>query len=55
MLKCGEKNNTNYTFGKAEKQIKSAKKMNKAANFCSACGERLAKNADYCSKCGSPI
>lgn len=56
MLKCGEKNNTDYTFGKVEKKIKLAKKNKKAsANFCTACGNKLAVSASYCSKCGSPV
>jgi len=56
MLKCGEKNNTNYTFGKAQKPIKEAKKANKAVgSFCTACGTKLSAKASYCSKCGSPV
>jgi len=56
MLKCGEKNNTNYTFGKAKMPIKEAKKVNKAAGiFCTACGTKLPAKASYCSKCGSPV
>ena len=55
MLKCGEKNNTNYTFGKAETKIKKAHKAKGACIFCSACGKKLAKGADFCSKCGSPV
>ena len=53
MLKCGQKNNKNYTFGLTNKQIKEAevvctlvcpkcgKKLNKCMNFCSGCGEKL--------------
>ena len=55
MLKYGQKNNTNYTFGITEKQIKEAKRIKKITRFCTACGTRLLENADYCSKCGSPI
>ena len=56
MLKCGEKNNTNYTFGKVEKPVKVAKKRkNSGGNFCTACGNKLAASASYCSKCGSPV
>lgn len=53
MLKCGEKNNTNYTFGKVEIETKKIKKA--SGNFCTACGTKLAPQASYCSKCGSPI
>ena len=56
MLKCGEKNNTNYTFGKAEKPVKVAKKQKQSSGiFCSACGKKLSASASYCSKCGSPV
>ena len=56
MLKCGEKNNTDYTFGKAQKPIKEANKSKKASgSFCTACGNALSVKASYCSKCGSPV
>jgi hypothetical protein len=56
MLKCGEKKNTNYTFGKVEKPIKEAKKIKKSSgNFCTACGNKLTVSASYCSRCGSPV
>ena len=55
MLKCGEKNNNDYTFGKVEKKIKLANKTTISSNFCTACGTKLNKNVDFCSKCGSPI
>ena len=55
-LKCGEKNNTNYTFGKTDKKIKKAdNKPQKPFNFCTACGNKLSASAIYCSKCGSPV
>lgn len=56
MLKCGEKNNTNYTFGKVEKPIKQAKSL-KITNgrFCTACGKKLNARASFCSRCGSPV
>jgi predicted amidophosphoribosyltransferase len=53
MLKCGQKDNANYTFGVSEKQIKKANKD--ASKFCSACGSKIRANTDYCSKCGSPV
>lgn len=56
MLKCGEKNNHDYTFGKAEKPIKKAKKIKQSSgHFCTACGNKLLAAASYCSKCGSPV
>ena len=56
MLKCGEKNNTDYTFGKSEKTVKVARKKKQASgSFCSACGKKLSAMASYCSKCGSPV
>ena len=54
MQKCGEKNNTNYTFGKVEKpKIKKAQKS--IAHFCTACGGKLLESDSYCSRCGSPV
>ena len=56
MLKCGEKNNTEYTFGKAKKPVKVAKNNKKAiGSFCTACGTKLSSKASFCSKCGSPV
>lgn len=54
MLKCGEKNNTDYTFGKVKRQIKEAGKQS-GSSFCSACGSKLSALASYCTKCGSPV
>ena len=56
MLKCGEKNNITYTFGKAEKPIKQAKSLkNTSGRFCTACGKKLSERASFCSRCGSPV
>ena len=56
MLKCGEKNNTDYTFGKAQKSIKEAKKVKQSSGkFCTACGNKISASASYCSICGSPV
>jgi len=56
MLKCGEKNNTEYTFGKSEKPIKEAKKNKQSSGiFCTACGNKMSSKSSYCSKCGSPV
>ena len=55
MLKCGEKNNTDYTFGKSEQPIKEAKQDKTVNSFCTACGTKLTAYASYCPKCGSPV
>jgi len=55
MLKCGEKNNSNYAFGKIDKNAQK-KSINKIqSNFCSACGTKIAEHENYCYKCGSPV
>lgn len=46
MLKCGQKNNHNYTFGHKENGIKIASVK------CPNCGEKNDSISKYCSQCG---
>jgi hypothetical protein len=53
MYKCGQKENTNYTFGvKESSKIKEARR---SACTCSKCGETYSSFVGYCSKCGEKI
>ena len=54
MLKCGQKNNTKYTFGITKEQKEEIKE---ATNIlcCSSCGSKCLKNSKFCSNCGKEI
>jgi rRNA maturation endonuclease Nob1 len=54
MLKCGQKDNKNYTFGVTEKQIKEAQEV-KAILSCLSCGKTFDKKVSFCSSCGGKI
>jgi len=53
MLKCGQKDNKNYTFGVTEKQIKEAQEVEKVC--CASCGVCLTKKMKFCPSCGEKI
>ena len=50
-LKCGQKDNKNYTFGIRKEQ------MEKEANTvcCSRCGSCFASNKSRCPTCGAKL
>ena len=52
MYKCGQKENTNYTFGviKENSQVKDD-----IICTCSKCGEVYFSSFKFCSKCGERI
>lgn len=53
MLKCGQKNNKNYTFGKTEKQIKEMQVFEeKKKCFCVSCGTKILCTSNFCPNCG---
>jgi len=54
MLKCGQKDNKNYTFGVRKEQIEDEKKE---ANriCCASCGTCLTKKMRYCPSCGKEL
>jgi hypothetical protein len=55
MLKCGQKDNKNYTFGVRNEQIKEAVKDIETA-FCPCCGKMVVVGqANYCSRCGEKL
>ena len=56
MLKCGQKDNTNYTFGLTDKQIKEAKLMEIKEIFtCPYCGQTSIVKTRFCPNCGEKI
>ena len=55
MLKCGQKDNKNYTFGVRSDQIKEAVEEIKTA-FCPCCGKMVVVGqSNYCSRCGEKL
>jgi len=60
MLKCGQKDNTKYTFGLRKEQISEEGDSVSASNKeyitkCSKCGAIIQSFSKYCSFCGSEI
>lgn len=53
MLKCGQKDNLNYTFGISKAQIKEAE--DKIICACSKCGKTFNRKVNFCSICGEKI
>ena len=55
MLKCGQQDNRNYTFGVKDEQIKVAVEDIKTAS-CPCCGKIVVVgNSNYCSRCGEKL
>ena len=54
MLKCGQKDNKNYTFGVRKEQIEE---QEKEANriCCASCGTCLTQRMKYCPSCGERL
>jgi uncharacterized OB-fold protein len=54
MLKCGQKNNSNYTFGIDEKQMREQKEAQKTtiAHTCPHCGQTSMVKTSFCPNCG---
>lgn len=57
MLKCGQQNNTNYTFGVTEKQIKEKKEILPSiiAHTCPHCGQTSIVKTNFCPNCGENV
>ena len=56
MLKCGQKNNQNYTFGLNEKQIKEAELKEVGEHkICFACKVSITSKAKFCPSCGEKL
>ena len=55
MLKCGQKDNQNYTFGVRLEQIKKSI-TDIETKFCSQCGKMVVVGiSNFCSRCGEKI
>ena len=56
-LKCGQKNNTRYTFGLRKEQREEIEVSKEAMGtiHCSSCGKSCNKNANFCRHCGAKI
>ena len=52
MLKCGQKDNKNYTFGVTDKQIKEAQAEEMEIFTCSDCGQSSMIKTNFCPNCG---
>ena len=52
MLKCGQKDNKNYTFGVRKEQIEE-KEVSKIC--CASCGTCLTKKMSFCPSCGEKL
>lgn len=53
MLKCGQKDNTNYTFGLTKEQREEIKTVTKTS--CSLCGNLCKVSSNYCPHCGAKL
>tara|TARA_Y100000310_G_scaffold13838_1_gene14115 strand:- start:2309 stop:2473 length:165 start_codon:yes stop_codon:yes gene_type:complete len=54
MLKCGQKDNQNYTFGVRKDQMEVTK-VAAPKRCCSACGVCVTDDAMYCPQCGEEL
>ena len=57
MLKCGQKDNTKYTFGLRKEQREENKVAKEAMRMmqCSSCGKKCRKGSSFCSSCGAKL
>ncbi len=59
MLKCGQKNNKNYTFGLRKEQTESfedlIEKRHEEHFCCHKCGSCFPVKTSYCPNCGSKL
>ena len=55
MLKCGQKDNRNYTFGVRKDQIEKTADREEDKLCCSSCGVCLTSKMEYCPSCGEKL
>jgi DNA-directed RNA polymerase subunit RPC12/RpoP len=55
MLKCGQKNNTKYTFGLRKEQVEQELVSHNSGYTCPKCGTWFPEKIKYCSNCGAKI
>jgi hypothetical protein len=54
MLKCGQKDNKNYTFGVRKEQMEEIK-VSVLKRCCSVCGTCVMNDMEYCPQCGEKL
>ncbi len=57
-LKCGQKENTKYTFGLRKEQrdeIETSKEVIAAVIHCSSCGKSCRQGSKFCQNCGAKV
>jgi len=57
-LKCGQKENTKYTFGLRKEQrdeIETNKEVTAAVLCCSSCGKSCRQGSKFCPACGGKL
>jgi len=56
--KCGQKDNTKYTFGLRKEQreeIEAEKEVKIAMKSCSSCGSSCGVKSRFCPSCGASV
>lgn len=55
MLKCGQKDNKNYTFGLRKEQMEDVEKKEAGKTCCSECGTCVLSKMKFCPSCGEKL
>ena len=55
MLKCGQTDNTHYTFGIKKEDENTIQDVEQCDAYCSKCGEPLKSFMHFCSSCGNKV
>jgi hypothetical protein len=54
-LKCGQKENTKYTFGLRKEQREEKREIRASAICCSSCGKTCKQGSKFCPACGGKL
>ena len=55
MIKCGQKDNTKYTFGITKEQREVMEKKAMVTIYCPSCGKECKTGMNFCPHCGWQI
>ena len=55
MLKCGQKNNTKYTFGLRKEQMVEGDRKEITTALRYKCGSMCREGSKFCSSCGAKM
>ena len=55
MLKCGQPDNKNYTFGLRKEQMEDTEKNEENKICCISCGTCITSKMKYCPACGEEL